>query len=61
MIKKVANMTINDSGDDVNRLNMSYIQVQFTGNPASSYQQKLLVSHKIGIRHEEVPLLDPHN
>ena len=52
-------MTINASGNDLNRGNTSDVQVQFAGNPAVISHQNLLISRNIGIRHKEVPVFDP--
>ena len=59
MIDKFANMTINDVGNNLNGANAIDVQVQFAGDPIGNSHQNLLSSRKIGIRHKEVPLLDP--
>ena len=52
-------MTIIDVGNDSNRANAKYVQVQFVCNIAGISYQNLLTSQKIGVRHEKVPVLDP--
>ena len=59
MIKKVANLTINDAGNDSKKANVSDVQVQFAGNSARIYHQKLLRGWMIRIRQEEFPVLVP--
>ena len=59
MIDKFANITINDTNKYLNRMNTSDVQVQFAGNTIRKTHQNVLSSRKIGIRHEEVPVLDP--
>ena len=52
-------MTINDVGNGLNRATMSEVQVQFAGDSAGIYHQKLLSGKMVGIRHEEVLVLVP--
>ena len=59
MIGCVANKTINETRNDIDRSNMSDVQVQFASDPAGKTHQNLLSIQKIRIRQEEVPVLDP--
>ena len=59
LIDKVTNVTINDVVNNLNRSNEIDIQVQFAGDIAGISYQKLLSSWRIGIKHEEVPVLYP--
>ena len=59
VIDKFKNMTINDVGNDLNGANVSNVQVQFAGDPSVISRQFFFSSRKIGIRHEEVPVLAP--
>ena len=59
IINKVANWTINDTGNYSNGATASDVPVQFAGNSAVIYHQTLLSGRMIGIRHEEVPVLVP--
>ena len=60
LINKVTNIKIKDVGNNLNGLNASDIQVQFSGDPAGIYHQNLLSIREIGIRHKEVHVLNPH-
>ena len=57
LIKKAANLTINDSRNNSNRATASDVQVQFVGDSAGIFHQNLLSRRMIEIRHEEVPVL----
>ena len=59
MIGCVVNMTINNARKYLNGANLNDVQVQFTGNLVVKTHQSLFSSWKIGIIHEEIPLLDP--
>ena len=58
LIGYVKNLTIKDVRNDLNGANTSDLQVQLADNPAKKTHQNLLSSQNIGIRHEEVPVLD---
>ena len=59
LIDKVKNLTINNVGNNSNGATVSDVQVQFAGDSARIYHQKLLNVWMIGIRYEEVPGLVP--
>ena len=57
LIGCVANLIINDTRRNLNRANMSGVQVQFADDRAGKNHQNLLSSQMIGIQHEEIPVL----
>ena len=52
-------MKINDAGNNLNGAIASDVQFQFAGNQAGKTNQNLLSSRKIGIRQNDVPVLEP--
>ena len=59
LINKVTNLTINYVRNDSNRMNASDVQVQFAVYPDGISHQNVFSRRKIGIRHKELPVLDP--
>ena len=59
LINKVANLTINDIGNDARKATASDVQVQFSRDSDGISHQDLLNSLVIGMGQEEVPGLFP--
>ena len=52
-------MITNDVGNNLNRVNVSYVQVQITNNSSGKTHQNLLSRRMNRIQHEEIPVIDP--